>query len=124
MVRKCKIRINTYCFLVILRDIPTAEEIWKNLPIQSNVQIWSEEIYFNCSIFSATEKKSVEVLNFGEIAFWPCGKVIVIGFGKTPISKNNEIRLVDKCNVWEDTKLNLKKLKNIKINEIVTVEKN
>ena len=124
MIRKCKIRINTHCFMVLLRDTPTAEEIWKKLPIKSNVQIWGEEIYFNCSVFSVKEKKSVEVLNFGEIAFWPNGKVVVIGFGKTPISKNNEIRLVDKCNVWGDTRFNLKKLKDIKTDEVVTVEKN
>ena len=123
MIRKCKTRIYTHCFLIILGDTPTAEEIWKNLPIKSNVQIWGEEIYFNCSIISKKEKKSVKVLKFGELAFWPKGKVIVIGFEKTPITKI-QIRLVDKCNVRGDTKFNQKKIKNIIINEVVTIEKN
>ena len=118
MIRKCKIRIKTHCFLEALSYIPIAEEIWKNLPINPNVQIWGEEIYFSCSIFSKKEK------NCSEIAFWPNGKVMIIEFGKTSISKNNEIKLIDKCNVWGDTKFNLKKLKNIKLNEVVTVEKN
>ena len=46
-----------------------------------------------------------------------------IGFGKTPISQGNEIRLADKCNVWGKTNFDLKKLVNINSGCDVLVEK-
>ena len=51
------------------------------------------------------------------------GKAIAIGFGKTPISVENEIRLADKCNVWGTTSFNLKKLKDVVLGCEVLVEK-
>ena len=51
------------------------------------------------------------------------GKAIAIGFGKTPISVENEIRLADKCNVWGTTSFDLKKLKDVVLGCEVLVEK-
>ena len=60
------------------------------------------------------ENDSTNEVNLGEIAFWTNGKAIAIGFGKTPISISDEIRLADKCNIFGDTDYNLKKLKDVK----------
>ena len=72
-----------------------------------------------CSI----RKNAKDVINFGEIVYWSASKAIAIGFGKTPISVESEIRLADKCNVWGTTSFDLKKLKDVELGCEVLVEK-
>ena len=69
------------------------------------------------------EENAKEVIQLGEIVYWPTGKVIAIGFGKTPISLGDEIRLASKCNVWANTSFDLKKLKDVVLGCEVLVEK-
>lgn len=123
MQKKCKICIKNYEIIVNLDDTPTAKNIWKNLPINSIAKVWGEEIYFYVSFSSNKENKAREVINLGEIAFWSEGNAIAIGFGRTPISISDEIRLADKCNIWGKTNFDLKKLCEIGSGERVLVKK-
>ncbi len=106
-----------------MRNTKTAEIIWDSLPIKSKTQTWGEEVYFFVPLSSDLDEDAKDVLNFGEIAYWSSGKAIVIGFGKTPLSYKDEIRLADKCNIWGDTEFNLKKLKIIKSGELIEVKR-
>ena len=80
-------------------------------------------LYFFVSLSSNLDEDAKDVLNFGEIAYWSNGKAIVIGFGKTPLSYKDEIRLADKCNIWGDTEFDLRKLKSINSGELVGVKR-
>ena len=93
--------------IVTLRKTITAEEIWKALPIKSTVNTWGNEVYFFTSVDALVEDNANDVINLGEIAYWPSGKAIAIGFGKTPASIEKEIRLADKGNIWADCSIDL-----------------
>ena len=59
----------------------------------------------------------------GELAFWIEGDSIAIGFGRTPVSRGNEIRLAAKTNIWGRILGDVKQLKRVKTGEAITVEK-
>ena len=123
MQKKCKICIKNHEILVDLKNTITAELIWKSLPISSDVHLWGEEVYFYTNLSSLLEVDAKDVISFGEIAYWPSGKAIAIGYGKTPISQSNEIRLADRCNIWGETKYDLKKLKDVEPGEKIEILK-
>ena len=116
------LKFSSYNILIKLRPTPTANAIKSILPCKSIIKTWGEEIYFEMPIQKnlSLDNDAKDVINFGEIAYWIEGKCIAIGYGKTPISQNNEIRLAAKTNIWGDAELNTKKLKNIKDgNEVI-----
>ncbi|MEE2694977.1 MAG: cyclophilin-like family protein [Pseudomonadota bacterium] len=121
MQKRCKICIKKFEIIVDLRNTKTAEILWQSLPIISSANTWGDEVYFYTSINAEIESDAKEIMEFGEIAFWPSGKAIAIGFGKTPVSIGNEIRLAAKCNVWGKTDFDLKELKGVKDGDQIKV---
>ena len=106
-----------------LRDTPTANIIYDSIPFSSTVKKWGEEIYFETPVNIELEDNARAVVDYGEIAFWNGGSAIAIGYGKTPISKENEIRLVSACNIWADSSFDKNYIEQIKENEYVKLEK-
>ena len=122
-MKKCKITIDKIIFEVVLFNSPTANKIWNSLPISSNIKTWGKEIYFYTDVSANKEPNAKSIIELGEIAYWPTGKAIAIGFGKTPISQKDEIRLADDCNIWGKTNFDLKKLENIAEGKPIKIEK-
>jgi len=74
-----------------LNDTRTAQEIWKALPIRSRVNLWGHEIYFSIPL-SLQLEAGQEIVNVGDLGYWPDGNAFCIFFGRTPLSQRDEIR--------------------------------
>ena len=104
-----------------LLDTPTAKAVAAAVPISSSVLTWGEEVYFDVPLEVAREPDARAVITPGEIAFWPQGPAIAIGFGRTPISKGNETRLASPCNVFAKALTSVKVLAKVKTGTKVAV---
>lgn len=108
--------------IAIARDTPTAKAILAKLPIRSTVQTWGEEVYFSVPVEASLEDDAKDVVQAGEIAFWVEGSCIAIGFGPTPISQSDEIRLAAKTNIWADALDDVRQLINSQSQESVYID--
>ncbi|MEO1328054.1 MAG: cyclophilin-like fold protein [Pseudomonadota bacterium] len=98
-----------------LRDTPTADALWSRLPIEAAARIWGDEVYFEAGgPRLAEEPEAKALMTLGEIAYWPDGDAVALGFGETPISAPGEIRLAAPCNVWADAEGDLRLLSAVR----------
>ena len=104
-----------------LLDTPTARAVGAALPIQSSALTWGEEVYFEVPVVAAREADARAVVTPGEIAYWPDGPAIALGFGRTPISKGDETRLASLCNVFANAVGDVKELARVKAGAKVNV---
>jgi hypothetical protein len=82
-----------------LNDTKTAQAIWDALPIKSRGNRWGEEIYFSIPPKLEAEN-SREVVEVGDLGYWPPGTAFCIFFGPTPMSRGKEIRPASPVNVF------------------------
>ncbi len=58
----------------------TAAAIEEKLPFPSQVNRWGKKIYFSVPVTIDLEPRARDVLERGEIAYWPPGKAMAIFF--------------------------------------------
>jgi len=74
-----------------LNETQIAEAIWKVLPIKASGNTWGDEIYFGIPVQMDSENEQ-EVVEVGDLAYWPPGHAFCIFFGPTPASRHDEVR--------------------------------
>jgi hypothetical protein len=121
-MRKIRIKIGEVELTAELLDTPTADAIFQSLPISSEARTWGEEVYFLTPVDVPLESDARDVVKPGELAFWVEGRAIAIGFGRTPISRSDEIRLVTETNIWAKALSDVRQLGTVSDGDVVTVE--
>lgn len=122
-MRRLRMTIGSVTLDAELFDTPTADAIWNALPFASKAQTWGEEVYFSTPVSVKREADARDVVQAGELAFWIEGDSIAVGFGRTPISRGDEIRLAARTNIWGRALGDVKQLKSVKAGAAIKLEK-
>jgi len=80
-------------------DTPTANLIYNALPLSARGSYWGAELYFPIPVNAHEEPGASDVVQPGEIAYWPPGKCLCLFWGPTPASQGSECRAADPVNV-------------------------
>jgi hypothetical protein len=100
MSRRIKVTAGEVELYGELNETKTADLIWESLPIGSRVNTWGDEIYFTVPVQAELDDSAREVVELGDMGYWPPGSAFCIFFGPTPNSRGNEIRPASAVNVF------------------------
>ena len=106
-----------------LAESKTSEAIWNELPIECRANTWGEEIYFEIPVTSPLDETAKEVVEKGDLGYWPTGKAFCIFFGPTPASQGDEIRPASAVNIVGKVTGNAEVFKSIKDGAAVKMER-
>jgi len=81
-----------------LNDTDTARQIAEALPIEARANTWGDEIYFEIPVDAPLENGQ-EVVEVGDLGYWPPGRAFCLFFGPTPMSRGDEVRPASPVNV-------------------------
>jgi hypothetical protein len=88
---KIRITIGKLAMEAELNDTPTAKKVAEALPIKTSFSTWGDEIYFSIPVTASVDKSAKEVVQVGDLGYWPPGKAFCIFFGQTPASQPGKI---------------------------------
>lgn len=106
-----------------LSDSPTARAIAAALPIRGEVRTWGDEIYFPIPVDEKLDETAAEVVERGDLGYWPTGKAFCIFFGPTPASRGEEIRPASAVNLVGKAFGDVRALKAVQDGETVDIER-
>ncbi|MEW6265199.1 MAG: cyclophilin-like fold protein [Thermodesulfobacteriota bacterium] len=82
-----------------LADTVTARSIYEALPLEAEALTWGDEIYFEIPVKKSLDETARELVEKGDLGYWPTGRAFCIFFGPTPISAAGEIRPASAVNL-------------------------
>jgi uncharacterized protein len=121
-MRKLLMTIGSVTIEAELFDTPTADALYAAAPFESRATTWGEEVYFTAPVRTEREADAREVVEPGELAYRVEGEAVVIGFGPTPNSQADEIRLAMPANVWARTNDDVRQLAKVEAGQLIRVE--
>lgn len=68
----------------------TIEALLSSLPFESKAKLWGDEVYFSVP-FSVPLENPRDVVEVGDVAYWPEEPSLCLFFGPTPLSPRPDI---------------------------------
>ncbi len=96
---RVRITAGTVAAYATLNDTDVAREVWRALPLEVRMQTWGEELYGGVPLDLPLESPQ-EVVDRGDLAYWPPGHALCIFFGPTPASIGDEPRAASEVTVF------------------------
>ncbi len=123
MERKIWIRAGDVTAQALLNDSPTAQKIWAILPLEARGNTWGDEIYFTIPVKAALEKTAQDLVQVGDLGYWPTGNAFCIFFGPTPMSRGEEVRPASAVNLIGKVLGDAKVFKKVPSGSKIRIEK-
>jgi len=101
-----------------LNDTFTAKAISNILPITAAANTWGDEIYFSMPITLELENGQ-EVVDLGDLGYWPPGGAFCIFYGLTPASQGDEIRPASAVTIIGKVQGDVTALKHTRVEQVV-----
>jgi hypothetical protein len=92
--RRIKITAGDVSVIATLHTSRTADLVWEALPITASGSTWGDEIYFRTEV-QAEEEDGREVVELGDVGYWPPGQALCLFFGPTPASAVNVVGKIE-----------------------------
>jgi hypothetical protein len=122
MSRRIKVTVGDVEVFGELNETGTADLIWEKLPMESRVNTWGDEIYFSIPVQAELDDSAREVVELGDMGYWPPGSAFCIFFGPTPNSQGDEIRPASAVNVFGKMVGDPKVLKSVRSGTSVRID--
>ena len=122
MEKRIRIKAGTVEAVAELNDTDTAQAIWEALPIKGHANLWGDEIYFSIPV-SVELEAGQELVNVGDLGYWPPGKGFCIFFGPTPMSEGEQPRPASPVTVFGQVIGNASVFKEVASGAEITIEK-
>ncbi len=122
MANIVRIKAGTVELQAKLNETRTAKALLQILPIKASANTWGNEIYFDVP-FNMEIENGKQVVEMGDVAYWPDGPCLCLFFGTTPASRADEIRPASAVTVVGKILSDPKVLKSVRSGAEVTVEK-
>ena len=100
----------------------TADAMWLALPFKDRMNRWGDEIYFSIPV-KIGEENAQQIVEKGDVGYWPPGNAFCIFFGLTPASSENEISAASPVNVFGKILDDANVFKKVKQGEEIKIEK-
>ena len=120
--RRIRITAGSEAVTAVLNDSGTADLVWAALPLEASASTWGDEIYFRTAV-EPGEEDGREVVDYGDVGYWPPGQALCLFFGPTPARQGDEVRPASPVNVVSRMDGDPAVLKRVTSGSKVVVEK-